>query len=445
MQARTYQAPNMLTALERIQEELGPEALIVSVRQIPGGAAWEVWKKPAVEVVAMPPATLKGTAAQTRSLPATSRVTPRALPTAAPSFDDAEQRVLARLRTTSTVARGSRNADLAEAPTAPIRPPETATASGLAALAGAVKTALHARRTIPARNAVDEPLGVQLGAVEIDEPEAPEALPVPVPEEAWSPAVADLYATLLDQGVAADLARPHFEAASESLSARALLDPDQVQAFVGQRLAARLIAPAPSPNLASGVVCLVGTPGAGKTTAAAKLAHLAARRLGLRAAWVCADTYRAGAIMQARMYAEALRLPLRVAYTPDELAQAVAAEQDADLVIVDLPGVNVRRQPQLHELSDLLAALPGRLTYLTSPATAKDADLQSAFAALNVFDLKGLVLTKLDETGTIGGVYNLALRSQLPLLYYSAGPRVLDEFHPAQPTRLVNALFEGGW
>ncbi|HRF47114.1 MAG TPA: hypothetical protein PLC98_05755, partial [Anaerolineales bacterium] len=112
MQARTYQAPNMLTALERIQEELGPEALIVSVRQIPGGAAWEVWKKPAVEVVAMPPATLKGTAAQSRSLPAASRATPRALPAAAPSFDDAEQRVLARLRTTSTVARGSRNADL---------------------------------------------------------------------------------------------------------------------------------------------------------------------------------------------------------------------------------------------------------------------------------------------------------------------------------------------
>ena len=33
MQARTYQAPNMLTALERIQDELGPEALIRGVPQ----------------------------------------------------------------------------------------------------------------------------------------------------------------------------------------------------------------------------------------------------------------------------------------------------------------------------------------------------------------------------------------------------------------------------
>ncbi len=433
MQARTYQAPNMLAALERIQDELGPEALIVSVRQIPGGAAWEVWKKPAVEVVAMPPATLgRG---------ATQRTIVQPAPLTQTSFSDAEQRVMERLR--NTAGKSSRNADLREPATTPAHPP------ALTALAGAVKAAIQSRRAVaPA----PETRAVQTAPQRIDvveaEPEAgapaqPAALALP--EESWSPAVADLYATLIEQGVEVDLVRPHFEAALESLTAKALLEPEQVQAFVGNRLAARLVAPAPSPNLASGIVCLVGTPGAGKTTAAAKLAHLAARRLGLRAAWVCADTYRAGAIMQARMYAEALRLPLRVAYTADELAQAVSAEQDADLVIVDLPGVNVRRPQQLHELSDLLAALPNRLTYLTTPATAKDADLKSAHSALGVFDLKGLVLTKLDETGTLGGVFNLALRSQLPLLYYSAGPRVLDEFHPAQPTRLINALFEGGW
>ncbi len=435
MQARTYQAPNMLTALERIQEELGPEALIVSVRQIPGGAAWEVWKKPAVEVVAMPPAT----AALGKSARAIAAPTQPALPSTRPvtqtTFDDAEKRVMDRLRTTS--GKASRNADLTEAPTTAATPP-----SSLSALAGAVRAALHTRRAAPAA-----PPALDVAEPQ-DEPAAAEAATpkaVGLPEDTWSPAVADLYATLIEQGVDVELVRPHFEAALESLTAKALFEPEQVQAFVGQRLAARLIAPAPSPSLASGVVCLIGTPGAGKTTAAAKLAHLAARRLGLRAAWVCADTYRAGAIMQARMYAEALRLPLRVAYTPDELAQAVAAEQDADLVIVDLPGVNVRRTPQLHELSDLLSALPNRLTYLTTPATAKDADLQSAFSALSVFDLKGLVLTKLDETGTLGGVVNLALRSQLSLLYYSAGPRVLDEFYPAQPARLINALFEGGW
>ncbi len=432
MQAHTYQAPNMLTALERIQEELGPEALIVSVRQIPGGAAWEVWKKPAVEVVAMPPATAalgKGV----RAIAAPTRQ-----PVAQATFDDAEKRVMDRLR--STAGKASRNADLTEAPTTTATPP-----SSLGALAGAVRAALHTRRAAtivtPPSPALD--VAEPEGEPETPEPVAPTT--VGLPEDTWSPAVADLYATLIEQGVDVELVRPHFEAALESLTAKALFEPEQVQAFVGQRLAARLIAPAPSPNLASGVVCLIGTPGAGKTTAAAKLAHLAARRLGLRAAWVCADTYRAGAIMQARMYAEALRLPLRVAYTSDELAQAVAAEQDADLVIVDLPGVNVRRTPQLHELSDLLSALPNRLTYLTTPATAKDADLQSAFSALSVFDLKGLVLTKLDETGTLGGVVNLALRSQLPLLYYSAGPRVLDEFYPAQPARLINALFEGGW
>src|SRR5512146_818260 len=54
MTTKTYRACDTQTALAQIQDELGPEAIIVSVRQIPGGAAWQAWKKTEVEVVAIP-------------------------------------------------------------------------------------------------------------------------------------------------------------------------------------------------------------------------------------------------------------------------------------------------------------------------------------------------------------------------------------------------------
>ncbi len=70
---RTYRAPTTQAAFDLIQQELGPEALIVSVRQVPP-APWQAWKRPQVEVVAIanstePPgrlSTAPGQASKTR-------------------------------------------------------------------------------------------------------------------------------------------------------------------------------------------------------------------------------------------------------------------------------------------------------------------------------------------------------------------------------------------
>ena len=51
MKSQTFRAENMLAALEQVRTELGPEAVILSVRKVLDGPAWQVWKKPVVEVV----------------------------------------------------------------------------------------------------------------------------------------------------------------------------------------------------------------------------------------------------------------------------------------------------------------------------------------------------------------------------------------------------------
>ena len=42
----------MMEALQEIQRELGPEAIVLSMREVPAGPLWQVWNKPGVEVVA---------------------------------------------------------------------------------------------------------------------------------------------------------------------------------------------------------------------------------------------------------------------------------------------------------------------------------------------------------------------------------------------------------
>jgi flagellar biosynthesis protein FlhF len=364
MKTLTFRGSNMMEALEHVQRELGPEALIVSVRQVPGGPAWQVWRQPQVEVVAMVSPAVGPSASATApaaglTAPATTRVQPR------PQVEATQPR-----RRVEPVARLDRSA---------------------------------------------QPGG-------------------------WAASLLAIQRRLLAQGVDEEFVRGILATCNEALGPKALEDETRVQEAVLRQLEAGLITRGETKHLSSKVICLVGTSGSGKTTTTAKLAAYHIRTLGCKVAWVCADTVRAGAVAQARAYAEALRVPLRVAYTPEELAQAVAAEASADLVVVDTPGCNPRREAEIVAIGELLTALPQRATYWVVPATAKETDLMDALAAWEPFGVQGLVLTKLDETRALGSVFNAAWRSQLPLAYFTTGPRVLGEFQPAQASRLVKAL-----
>lgn len=408
--ARTFRGATMTEALQAVQKELGPEALIISVRRAPGGPAWQLWRKPVVEVAAMP-------AAPAGPAPAAAAITAPLVPSRAARPTPAAPRPAAR--------------------------PKPAPVSG---------PGHYAEKAAEIKALLDEMKRGRPGDAPAAKPAQPEPAATPAAEKpaAWPAAVSELRLRLLEQGVAEPRLQAALTACQASLPPRALETPARVREHVQRHLEAdlrfwgseTLAAPA-APGAAPRVVCLAGASGGGKTTVAAKLASLHTRAHGLRVAWVCADTFRAGAIAQARVYAEALRLPLRVAYTGPEVAQAVAAERGADLILVDLPGANPRRETELLEVGELLTAVPGRLTCLVAPATAKDTDLADALAAYGMFDLKGLIITKLDETRTLGNVYNLAWRSRLPLMYFATQPGALDGLQPASAGRLMNPLLAG--
>jgi flagellar biosynthesis protein FlhF len=363
MITRTFRAANMLTALDDIQRTLGPDALVVSVRQVPAGSVWEVWRKPEVEVVAM--------------------------------------------------AKKAPGAAVKKEPAEPPAPDKT-----LAADFAQVKSTLSEVASRLDRFTLAD----------------------------WSAPLGDLYRRLVAQELDDELARRVVTACTETLNPRALDDEALVREQVQRQLEAVLNDQPQAAAAAAPVICLIGPSGSGKTATVAKLAAHFTKTLGLHAAWICADTFRAGAIAQARIYAEALKLPLRVAYTAPELAQAVAAERDADVILVDTPACNPRRTSSVVELGELLTALPPtlRAAYLTIPATAKVSDALEAVAACKPFDPRGLILTKLDETRTFGSCVNVAWRSGLPLAYFTTGPEAHGDLHPAQARPLINALFGEG-
>lgn len=290
---------------------------------------------------------------------------------------------------------------------------------------------------LPPNAAVD-----QDGALPTEPPNVPE--PAPLSPTSWPGPLDQLHRQLIAGGVDEHLARQIASGAADMLGPRALRNLQRLREHVARDLAARLPVGEYLPRQGEQrIIVLVGPSGVGKTAATAKLAGYAHYTLGRRAAIITLDTFRVGALAQIQTFADILRLPLAVAYTPADLTAAIADYREMDLIVIDTPGRNPRRSAELVELAALLTPLPlSRRTFLVASATAKSSDLAEAASAFRGLELNGLMFTKMDETVTFGNLYTLACATTLPASYFCFGPRVLQDIEPASPERLVDLMLE---
>lgn len=407
--SQTFRARTTQAALEEVQRVLGADAMILSVRQLNSGGGREV------EVVATP-----------AGIPEPTPVPPQ--PKTSPRRQDLKSSLAAGLGSLSDEELNTILTNLAsrihKQSAAPSSPP------------------VENRRTShpPAQHQAPFPTAAQPGREQTKAPAAPEvSLPL-----------LEVQNRLASQGLDPELVKKLIVTCNETLNPAALQDDFKVRSNIRRQLEAH-VRTAGLETLAleakgGKVLSLIGMSGVGKTSACAKLAAYFTRKSGKKVAWICADTLRTGAIAQARSFTEPLGIPLYLAYTPEELAQAVLEAggpegRDADLILVDTPARNPHNKAEVVELGAFLTALPTRSTFLVAPATLQDADLRAAQAAFSPFNLKGIILTKLDEAAVYGSVINLAWRSQVPVIGLTTGARILEDLHPAQAAKMVGLLF----
>jgi fused signal recognition particle receptor len=200
-------------------------------------------------------------------------------------------------------------------------------------------------------------------------------------------------------------------------------------------------------------VLIVGVNGTGKTTTIGKLAARE-RAAGRRVILAAADTFRAAAAEQLRIWADRAGAEI-VSHAPgadpaavvyDALDAAVA--RGADVVIVDTAGRLHTKANLMDELAKIRRVIDRRLpgatpeTLLVLDATTGQNGLAQAVAFHEAVGLTGIVLTKLDSTARGGIVFAIEQRLGVPVRYAGVGERAGDlvAFDPAS---FVGALFEG--
>ena len=210
--------------------------------------------------------------------------------------------------------------------------------------------------------------------------------------------------------------------------------------------------PSPAIEGAPAIVLVVGVNGTGKTTTIGKLAARE-RASGRRVVLAAADTFRAAAIDQLRIWAQRTDSEI-VAHAPNADPAAVvfdaldaAIARRADLLIADTAGRLHTKSNLMDELSKVRRVIDKRLpgaaveTFFVLDATTGQNGLAQAKAFHEAVGLTGVVLTKLDSTAKGGIVFAIEKELGVPVRFVGVGEKA-EDLLPFDPQAFVAALFD---
>ncbi len=188
-----------------------------------------------------------------------------------------------------------------------------------------------------------------------------------------------------------------------------------------------------------GVVVLVGPTGVGKTTTIAKLAATFGVLKRHRVELVTIDSYRIAAIEQLGKYAELMQIPFNVINSREEFKEYLKG-CSAELVFVDTAGRSQKNNMGLAELRSILDGARRKLDiHLVISATTKYRDAVDIFARFNQLMYEKVIISKLDETNTIGSIIS-ALGKDRKLSYFTTGQSVPDDIELASTKKLIDMI-----
>jgi signal recognition particle subunit SRP54 len=183
------------------------------------------------------------------------------------------------------------------------------------------------------------------------------------------------------------------------------------------------------------VVLLAGLQGAGKTTAAGKLAGWF-KRAGRNPLLVGADLQRPAAVAQLRVLGEQAGVPVfsessdPVTVARNGLAEAVRLGRD--VLIVDTAGRLAIDAELMEEVRQVSAVVDPHYTFLVIDAMTGQDAVSTAEAFHRTLELDGVILTKVDGDARGGAALSVKEVVGRPIVFQSTGEKQGDfeQFHP---------------
>jgi flagellar biosynthesis protein FlhF len=191
-------------------------------------------------------------------------------------------------------------------------------------------------------------------------------------------------------------------------------------------------------------IFFIGPTGVGKTTTIAKIASLFSLNYGKDVALITSDTYRIAAVEQLRTYANILGIPIKVVYSTEEMMEAIDFFSDKELVLIDTAGRSYKNQEHQQELKELLETVSDKEVFLALSVATKYKDMLKMVNIYKAMTEFRVIFTKLDETVSYGNIFNIRKATGVRLSYITFGQNVPDDISEINPHEIAKSLLGGG-
>jgi len=199
------------------------------------------------------------------------------------------------------------------------------------------------------------------------------------------------------------------------------------------------------------VIMVVGVNGVGKTTTIGKIANKFVRS-GSSVLLVAADTFRAAAIDQLKIWGERIGVEVVAKEQGADPSSVVydaidyAASRIFDVIIIDTAGRLHTKVNLMEELKKIKRVIGNKLAgapheiMLVLDATTGQNSISQAKLFNEAIGITGLALTKLDGTAKGGIVVNICHDFNIPIRFIGIGEK-LDDLRDFDPREFIEALF----
>lgn len=195
-------------------------------------------------------------------------------------------------------------------------------------------------------------------------------------------------------------------------------------------------------DIKQNIVVFIGPAGAGKTMSLVKMATIAKLAFNSDISIISTDTYKVSGLDQLQTYASVAAIPFSKAEDLDELRNVLSHEYNRDIIFIDTIGKSANDIENIEYIKDLVKFTGANHIYLCLPANLTKNNYHQYFKRYARISPTGLIITKCDETNSIGQLYESLTNEDIALSYFSTGQIIPENFEKANPDYFVKLLLK---
>ncbi|MEE3234216.1 MAG: hypothetical protein VX294_08635 [Candidatus Latescibacterota bacterium] len=190
------------------------------------------------------------------------------------------------------------------------------------------------------------------------------------------------------------------------------------------------------------VIGFLGSAGAGKTTAIAKIAGSFAKKRKDGVVIISSDNRRIGALDQLQSLSQIIDVRFETAFDDMEIQVMLDRYEQAQLVLIDAPGYGCGDEVGFRQLKGIYSSVDVQEVHVVLDATNDFQHMMDMIELSSIFPNRRLLFTKVDQVSRVGTIFSATICSEIPTSYISNSSEVTGGIEPADMREMYTDMLD---